>query len=71
MEFRTLFAQEMVKSGVLMPWVALSHSHGDKELETTLDAVKKSLEVYSAGLAKGVGGYLHSTVIKPVFRKYN
>ena len=71
MEFRTLFAQEMVNNGVLMPWVALSLSHGDRELEKSLDAVKKSLEVYSAGLAKGVGGYLHSTVIKPVFRKYN
>jgi glutamate-1-semialdehyde 2,1-aminomutase len=26
MEFRTLFSQEMVNNGVLMPWIALSYS---------------------------------------------
>ena len=29
MALRTLFAQEMVKHGVLMPWIAISQSHGD------------------------------------------
>ena len=71
MEFRTLFAQEMVNNDVLMPWVSISYAHGDMELEKTLDAAKKTLEVYSEGLDKGVGEYLNSSVIKPVFRKYN
>ena len=29
---RTLFAQEMINNGVLMPWIALCHRHGDVEL---------------------------------------
>ncbi len=71
MELRTLFAQEMVSSGVLIPWVGLSYSHGDKELDITLDAVNKALEIYSKSLNNGVEKYLHSKVMKPVFRKYN
>jgi glutamate-1-semialdehyde 2,1-aminomutase len=27
---RTLFSQEMIKNGVLIPWIALSYSHGEK-----------------------------------------
>lgn len=68
---RTLFSQEMIKNGVLFPWIALSYSHGEKELGDTLEAVKKSLEVYKLGLEEGVEKYLTGPVIKPVFRKHN
>lgn len=71
MEFRTLFAQEMIKRGILMPWVANSYSHKDKELEITLKAIKESLEVYKKALKEGYKKYLKGHVIKPVFRKYN
>ncbi|MBS1660115.1 MAG: glutamate-1-semialdehyde 2,1-aminomutase [Bacteroidetes bacterium] len=69
--FRTLFAQEMVSHGVLMPYLALSQAHGPKELEQTLEAVKKSLAVYKKALGEGIDKYLHSKPIRPVFRKYN
>ena len=71
MELRTVFAQEMVSAGILMPWVGLSHSHGEKELAKTLVAANKALEIYSKSLNNGVKKYLYSKVMKPVFRKYN
>jgi glutamate-1-semialdehyde 2,1-aminomutase len=71
MEFRTLFSQEMVNNGVLMPWIALSYSHGNKELKITFDAVEKSLIIYKKALENGYKNYLNSEVIKPVFRKNN
>ncbi|GAB4132237.1 MAG: glutamate-1-semialdehyde 2,1-aminomutase [Bacteroidia bacterium] len=71
LDFRTLFSQEMIKNGVLIPWVALSYSHGDAELNHTLEAVRKSLNVYKSALEQGLDKYLVCRSIKPVFRKHN
>ncbi len=71
LSFRTLFAQEMIKNGILMPWIALSYAHGEEELEMTLEATRKSLEIYRRALEDGVDKYLVGRPIKPVFRKYN
>ena len=69
--FRTLWSQEMIKEGVLMPWVALSLAHGDAELDQTLSAARKALKVYAAALQDGVEKHLVGAAIKPVFRKTN
>jgi glutamate-1-semialdehyde 2,1-aminomutase len=71
MGFRTLFSQEMVRNGVLMPWLALSLAHGDEELSWTLQAVEASLRVYSLALEGNLKDHLVGPVIKPVFRQYN
>lgn len=71
LEFRTLFVQEMIKNGVLMPWVALSYSHQKPEIELTLAAGRRSLEIYRRALEGGIEPYLEGRPIKPVFRKYN
>jgi len=68
---RTLFSQEMIKNGVLMPWIALSYAHGEKELKLTQNALEKTFEVYKKAVAEGYEKYLEGDVIKPVFRKYN
>ncbi|MDD3054331.1 MAG: glutamate-1-semialdehyde 2,1-aminomutase [Aliarcobacter sp.] len=68
---RTLFAQEMIKNGVLIPWIALSYSHREEELEFTKDALKKSFEVLKKAVDEGYEKYLNGNAIKPVFRKYN
>lgn len=68
---RTLFSQEMIKNGVLIPWIALSYSHGEKELEKTKVALEKSFEIYKRAVDEGFENYLEGEVIKPVFRKYN
>jgi len=69
--FRTLFAQEMIKSGVLMPYIAISYAHKDAELNMTLEAAQNALSVYKLALEDGYDKYLKSPIIKPVFRKYN
>jgi glutamate-1-semialdehyde 2,1-aminomutase len=69
--FRTLFSQEMLSSGVLMPWIAPSFAHTKVELDMTLNAVEKALIIYKKALKEGLSKYLNSTIIKPVFRKYN
>ena len=68
---RTLFAQEMIRQGVLMPWIALSYAHGEAELSLTLEAADASLRVYRDALESGVERFLQSPVIKPVFRQFN
>lgn len=68
---RTLFLQEMIKQGVLMPWVAVSLAHTETELQMTLSAVEKALLVYRQALEQGINNFLEGPVIKPVFRQYN
>ena len=69
--FRTLFAQEMIKNGVIMPYIAISLAHQEEELKKTLTAVENSLEVYKLAIENGIDKFLQSPVIKPVFRKFN
>ena len=71
MPLRTLFSQEMIRHGVFMPWIAPSFSHGDKELDLTLEAARKALAVYAQALEQGVKSFLQGPAIKPVFRKFN
>ncbi|HTL80361.1 MAG TPA: glutamate-1-semialdehyde 2,1-aminomutase [Bacteroidia bacterium] len=68
---RTLFAQEMIRNKILIPWIAQSYSHGDAELELTLKATENSLAVVKKALNEGIDKYLVGNIIKPVFRKYN
>jgi len=71
LELRTLFSQEMIKNRVLIPWIAISYAHGEKELELTKIALEKTFKVYKKALDEGYEKYLIGDVIKPVFRKYN
>ncbi|MCC5015565.1 glutamate-1-semialdehyde 2,1-aminomutase [Legionella sp. 31fI33] len=70
--FRTLFSQEMIKNGVLMPWIALSYRHGDNELQKTAAALEKTFKIYAHAIEQGsTEGYLQGEIIKPVFRRHN
>lgn len=69
---RTLFSQEMIKQGVLMPWIAVCYRHGATELEKTSRALEKAFYVYAQAIEQGsTDGLLQGDVIKPVFRRYN
>jgi glutamate-1-semialdehyde 2,1-aminomutase len=68
---RTLFSQEMIRQGVLMPWIAQSYSHGEPELARTLEAAREAFAVYARALEEGVDKYLIGPAIKPVFRQFN
>lgn len=71
LELRTLFSQEMINNGVLMPWIALSYRHGLEELDMTEHALEATFSVLRNALEEGIEKYLEGPVIKPVFRKYN
>lgn len=71
LSFHTLFSQEMITQGVLIPWIAFSQSHNEKELKLTLEAAKHSLEIYKKALEGNITDYLIGEAIKPVWRKYN
>jgi len=68
---RTLFSQEMIRYGVLMPWIALSYRHSETELVITERALDAAFIVYRKALDEGVEKYLVGSAIKPVFRKHN
>jgi glutamate-1-semialdehyde 2,1-aminomutase len=68
---RTLFSQEMIRNGVLMPWIAPCFAHGNAELDETLSAARKAFEVYARALQDGVERFLEGPAIKPVFRQFN
>ncbi len=69
--FRTLFAQEMIRRGVLMPWIAVSLAHGAAEFELTCEAARGALAVCRRALNEGIAKHLVGSPIRPVFRKYN
>jgi glutamate-1-semialdehyde 2,1-aminomutase len=71
LDFRTLFSQEMINNGVLMPWMALAYRHDEIILERTLAAVSAALMKYSDALEFGFDKLLVGPSIKPVFRKFN
>jgi glutamate-1-semialdehyde 2,1-aminomutase len=68
---RTLFIQEMVRQGVLMPWIALSWRHGEAEFEHTRNAADQALSIYRKALDSRVDNWLEGPAIKPVFRTVN
>lgn len=69
--YRTLLAQELLKRGVMMPWIAISQSHGAGELQLTLDALDGALAVYAQALDGGIENFLQGPAIRPVFRTHN
>jgi glutamate-1-semialdehyde 2,1-aminomutase len=70
--FRTLFSQEMLNEGVLMPWIAISQSHDDGELQKTEYALEKTLLIYKRAIEEGnTKKFLKGEAIKPVFRLRN
>lgn len=71
MPFRTLFLQETIARGVMMPYIAVSFAHGESELSATLEAVEGTFKVYKKALAEGLDKHLTGRPVKPVFRKYN
>jgi glutamate-1-semialdehyde 2,1-aminomutase len=68
--FRTLFLQETMKRGLLMPSTVISYAHDEGIIEETAEKVYDALTVYKKALAEGVDKYLVGRPVKPVLRKY-
>jgi glutamate-1-semialdehyde 2,1-aminomutase len=69
--FRTLFLQETIKRGLLMPSLVLSFSHSDQDIDRTVAATDEALGVYKKALQYGVDKYLVGRPVKPVYRRFN
>jgi glutamate-1-semialdehyde 2,1-aminomutase len=69
--FRTLLIQELLRCGVMMPWVAFSRAHGSEELEKTLAAFAVALRTHALALGEGWERFLVGPPTQPVFRVRN
>jgi glutamate-1-semialdehyde 2,1-aminomutase len=69
--FRTLFLQETIKRGLLMPSLVVSYAHSDADIQQTIDAIADALVVYGQALEEGIEHYLVGRSVAPVFRQYN
>lgn len=70
-EYRTLFCQEMIKAGILMPYIAIAYEHTEGDIDRTLEAARNAMKVYSEALNGNVNDFIEGNVIKPVFRRFN
>jgi glutamate-1-semialdehyde 2,1-aminomutase len=69
--FRTLFLQETLKRGVIMPSLVVSYSHSDEDIDRTIEVIAEALAVYRKAMENGVEKYLVGRPVKPSVRKYN
>lgn len=65
--FRTLFLQETIRRGVLMPSLVVSYSHGDADIDRTIEAIDGALEVYARALSDGAEKFLVGRPSRVVF----
>jgi glutamate-1-semialdehyde 2,1-aminomutase len=68
--FRTLFMQETIRRGLILPSLVISYSHSDDVIDTTIEAIGGALEVYKRALENGVENYLVGRPVQPVFQQY-
>jgi glutamate-1-semialdehyde 2,1-aminomutase len=66
--FRTLFMQETIRRGLLMPSFVISYAHSAADVDRTVEGVAGALVVYRRALEDGVDRYLVGRPVKPVFR---
>ncbi|GAA5661605.1 3-aminobutyryl-CoA aminotransferase [Brucella sp. NBRC 14130] len=69
--FRTLFLQETIRRGVLMPSLVVSYTHSDTDIARTVDAIDGALGIYVRALNDGVGSYLAGRPSQVVYRRFN
>ena len=69
--FRTLFLQETMRQGLLMPSLVVSYSHSDSDIQRTVDGIATALGVYRRALEDGIDRHLAGRPVKPVFRQFN
>jgi glutamate-1-semialdehyde 2,1-aminomutase len=69
--FRTLFLQETIKRGLLIPSLVVSFSHSDADIDRTIEGISEALRVYRKALEDGVEKYLDGRPVKAVFRRFN
>lgn len=69
--YRSLFLQETIRRGVLMPSLVVSYAHADEDIDKTVEAVDGALAVYAKAMTDGAERYLVGRPSQVVYRKYN
>lgn len=69
--FRTLFLQETIRRGVIMPSLVVSYSHSNEDIDRTVEAIDGALAVYRRALDEGVEKYLVGRPSQTVYRHFN
>ena len=71
-ELNTSFHEELISWGVLMPWITITYSHGQTELDQTFEALQKAMRKISGVIATGrIRESFVGDPTKPVFRPFN
>ncbi|GAB2778966.1 glutamate-1-semialdehyde 2,1-aminomutase [Hymenobacter luteus] len=68
---RTLFLQETMRRGLLMPSLIVNYSHTEAIIGHVLEQLHEVLGVYRRALDEGVEKYLRGQPVKSVYRRYN
>ena len=69
--YRSLFLQETIARGVLMPSLVVSYSHTVEDVDKTIEAVRGALRVYAKALDDGAERFLVGRPSNIVYRRYN
>lgn len=69
--FRSLFLQETIRRGILMPSLVVSYTHSDSDIARTIEAVDRALGIYARALNDGVETYLTGRASQLVYRRFN
>ncbi|MBJ6110374.1 glutamate-1-semialdehyde 2,1-aminomutase [Hymenobacter sp. BT523] len=69
--FRTLFLQETMRRGLLLPSFVISYAHTASIVDQTVARVHEALGVYRRALNEGLDRYLLGRPVQPVYRPYN
>jgi glutamate-1-semialdehyde 2,1-aminomutase len=71
-ELHTSFHEEMISCGVLIPWITITYSHGQQELDQTFEALQKAMRKVAGVVSSGnVRESFEGDAVKPVFRPFN
>ncbi len=69
--FRTLFLQETINRGFILPSLVVSFSHSNEDIDRTVEAIAGALAVYAKALEDGLEFYLRGRPVQPVDRRFN
>jgi len=69
--YRSLFLQETIRRGVLMPSLVVSYTHDNAAVMKTIEAVDGALAVYAQALESGADRFLVGRPSQVVFRRFN
>ncbi|HET9864071.1 MAG TPA: glutamate-1-semialdehyde 2,1-aminomutase [Steroidobacteraceae bacterium] len=68
--FRTLLMQEILRRGILATSLVVNYSHGEADIDATIDAFAEAFVVYRRALDEGIDKYLTGRPVKPAIRKF-